>query len=475
MSDSRKKINLILLFSFSLLAVFWMASKENSFCFDDISLLLTVSTSSYEEIFHFLPRSAYADRPVGVLFIKYLYESFGLDYGCFHVVLILLHLCNVYFVFLIVKHLFARKYEEEQTCFYGGIVAAAFFGMWAKTQMAVQWTAAIYDLLGTFFSLLSLIFYLRYRREKVYKGQNFVFTLLFYYLAIRTKEMFLILPFLFVVYEMWEMFLTKERRHFTKSIPISLLVFALFFGRILYCKIQGSMTNDRNNPYYQSMNPIHMLQNLLKYSMMCFDLEHAGWGYVFSITGLLGTILIAAGFCAAVWKAVVHRKTELLFCYIAAGISIVIVLPMVNQVHILYLYFPAVFLGLLVACAANRLHCCCDTSILLMCLFLASGASTSAVQTRNYWLRNAGMEKAAWEDIEQIKPPAEGATIYIRNLDGMDYTPFFYGEGGICKLLYQDLSLNVQVLENGQDVELCVPYVLWNYQNGRVTEIERKE
>lgn len=475
MSDNRKRINLILLFSFSLAAVFWMTSKDNSFCFDDISLLLTVSTSSYKEIFHFLPQSAYADRPVGVMFIKYLYQRFGMDYGCFHVVFILLHLCNVFLVFYVVRHIFQRKYAQEQACFTGGIVAAAFFGMWVKTQMAVQWAAAIYDLLGTFFSLLSLVFYFRYRKEKEYRRQNLVFLLLFYYLAIRTKEMFFVLPFLFAVYEIWEMCLDQERRHFTTSIPISLSVFALFFGRILYCKMQGSMTNDRNNPYYQSMNPVSMIQNLLKYSMMCFDLEHAGWGYVFSITGLIGTILAVAGFAAAVWKALAHRKTELLFCYIAVGFSIVVVLPMVNQVHMLYLYFPAVFLGLLIACALNRLNRHRFTSILLMCLFLASGTSTSAVWTRNYWLMNAGMEKAAWEDIEQIKPPVKGATIYIRNTDGVAYTPFFYGEGGICKLLYQDLSLNVQVLENGQDVELCAPYVLWNYQDGRVTEMERKE
>lgn len=111
MLDERKKMSLSILFAFSLLSVFWMMSAQNSFCFDDISLLLKVSTSSYEEIFSFWPHTAYADRPVGVMFIKFLYEVFGLDYGCFHAVFVVLHLCNTFLTFVVVKRIFQRKYD----------------------------------------------------------------------------------------------------------------------------------------------------------------------------------------------------------------------------------------------------------------------------------------------------------------------------------------------------------------------------
>lgn len=475
MSNYRKKVNLILLFTFSFLSVFWVVSAQNSFCFDDISLLLTVSTSSYEEIFSFWPYSAYADRPVGVIFVKLLYDIAGLDYGRFHVVLVLIHLCNVYFVFLMARHIFERKYKDNEKCFLEGIISAAFFGIWTQTHMAVQWVAAIYDLLGTFWSLLSILFYLQYRRRKEYRGQNLVFFVFFYYLAIRTKEMFLILPMLLAVYEIWEMYLDRKKRHFTACIFVSLFLFLVFFGRILYCKAQGSITNDVNNPYYQSLNPVRMIQNLLKYCMMCFDLENIGWDYVFSISGLTGTILICMGFLIAFWKAVAKRKIELLLCYIAVGISIVIVLPMIHQVHALYLYFPSIFIGLLLACMVSGLHGSENVSVIMMCLLLASVGSNRAVGTKNYWIENAKIEKAAWDDIEKMKPPVPDSTIYIKNTDGVEYTPFFYGEGGVCKLLYHDQSLSVQVLEKEEDVEYSIPYVLWNYQDGRLHEVERNE
>lgn len=476
MLDERKKMSLSILFAFSLLSVFWMMSAQNSFCFDDISLLLKVSTSSYEEIFSFWPHTAYADRPVGVMFIKFLYEVFGLDYGCFHAVFVVLHLCNTLLVFVVVRRIFQRKYDGGgEKAFYGGIISAAFFGIWAKTHMAVQWIAAIYDLLGTFWSLLSILFYLRCRRNKNYQVWDLAVTVFFYYLAIRTKEMFLILPLLFIIYEIWEMALNQKFKRFTLSILVNLTVFLLFFGKILYCKIQGSITNDVNNPYYQSFNPVKLVQNLLKYCMMCFDLENAGWNYTFSISGLVAVLLLCAGVVISCWKAAVHKQVELLFCYIAAGISIVIVLPMVNQVHALYLYFPSVFIGLLMACVINGLRLPDFVPVLMMCLFLASNMSGSAEGTRNNWIENAKIEKAAWNDLENIKPPISGSTIYIRNMDDISYTPFFYGEGDVCKLIYQDTSLRVELLEKDESIEISKPYVLCRYQDNRLTEMERNE
>lgn len=471
--DIRKEMSLIILIAFSLLSVFWMMSAENSFCFDDISLLLKVSTSSYKEIFNFWPHAAYADRPVGVMFVKFLYDVFGIDYGCFHAVFVVLHLCNTLILFVITKSIFQRKYDDEEKCFFGGIITAAFFGMWSNSHMAVQWIAAIYDLLGTFWSLLSLLFYLYYRKDKNYQVQNLAFTVIFYYLAIRTKEMFLILPLLFIIYEIWEMVLDQKRKRFTLSVIVNVTIFILFLGIIFYCKVQGSITNDVNNPYYQSFNPIRLVQNLLKYCMLCFDLKNAGWSYIFSVSGLVAVLLLGMGSVISFWKAVVHKQSELLFCYIAAGISIVIVLPMVNQVHALYLYFPSAFIGLLLACVVNGLKLPDFISVIMMCLFFASNLSGSAEGTRNYWIENAKVEKAAWDDIENIKPPIPGSTIYIRNMDGVSYTPFFYGEGDVCKLIYQDTSLKVEVLEKDENIEFSKPYVLWNYQDSRLTEIER--
>ncbi len=473
MTKYHKVVYLTLLFSFSFISVFWMMSINNSFCFDDISWMQKVSVQSYEEIFTFFPRSAYLDRPVGIMFLKLLYDSFGLDYSMHHAVLVIVHLLNVLLTFWVVKEIFSRKCESEDECFVGGVIAASFFGIWARTHMAVQWDAAIFDLLGTFFSLLSIVFYLKYRNLSKYKGQNIFLSLLFFYLAIRTKEMFLVLPLLFLLYELWEMTLERKRKPVSAGVIVGGIMFAVFLGMILYCKSQGSITNDASNPYYQSFNPVKLFLNLIKYCMVCFDLENSEFGYVFSTTGLIGTIAVLIGLIFAVWNAF-KKKFDFLFCYLAIAFSIVIVLPMVNQVHVLYLYFPTIFVGILFASFLRYIKFPNKAVVLLMCAFLCTVTAEGIEGAKQYWLANASIEKQAWDDIKNIQAPIPDSNIYIINADNLAYTPFFYGDGAVCKLIYNDPTLTVEVIDNAEQVvEYAVPYVILNYKDGRVYEIER--
>lgn len=483
MSGYKKKAYLLILFLFSLLSVFWMLSAENGFGYDDTTWMFRVSNSSFRDLFHFFPDSVHLDRPVGAVFLKLMYSAFGLDYCRHHVVLVIIHLINVLLTFLVSYEIFACKYEDTDKCFRGGVITAGFFGIWSRTHMAVQWDAAIFDLLGTFLCLLAMWFYFRYRNSKNYKGQNLFFTLFFYFLAIRTKEMFLVLPILLLLYEIWEMILEKRLKALSRAVIYSLFVFLIFMGILFYLKFFGGVgvTDDVNNPYYQSFNPVKMIHTLLKYSILCFDLENGGWAYALSKSGLIGTIFLLCGLFAGVFRAVRYKKLELLFCYLAIGISIVIVLPMSNQVHVLYLYFPSIFVGLLIACVV------CGTKLqtkmadlfafILLCLFMASVNAKGNRNTEEFWITNATWEMKAWRDIENIQAPSAGATIYIKNTDKKGYTPFFYGEGAVCKLLYQDASLNVELLteEEWNENEFVQPYVLWEYKGDRVYDITNKD
>jgi len=462
----------------SFCSVFWMLSIDNSFCYDDVGWLLKVSTTSYEELFHFFPNMVYNDRPIGAIFLKILYSAFGLDYARHHVILVVIHLLNVFLTFLAAENVFGRKYKDEAKKMQGGVLTAAFFGIWSRTHMAVQWDAAIFDLLGTFWSLLSILFYLHYQNKKQHKGWNIFFTIFFYYLALRTKEMFLTLPILFILYEVWEMFLEKKRKPLTLGTKLSTFVGILFLSILFYQKFggRGFLTCDASNPYYQSFHPVKLIHTLFLYCMLCFDLENGGWNYVFSISGLIGTVILTSGFVLAIIKAVKSKSVELILCYAAFGVSIAVVLPLINHVHVLYLYFPSIFVGLLIACTAVGLKKHDFALLCLMCLFFAAGGMKGNSDTKSVWLENAKLERQAWEDIRDIPAPAPGSSIYVKNLDNKQYTPFFYGEGAVCKLLYQDNSLNVKLLEENEwkEAEYTKPYVIWEYQNGRIFETERK-
>lgn len=126
MTIYKKKIYIIMLLGFSLLSVFWIISEKNSFCFDDTTWLLKVSTTSYQDLFSFIPHSAYLDRPIGVIFLKLLYDLFGLDYGYHHAVLIGLHIINTVLVFLVTQVLFEFKFRNNDKTFLGAVVTAGF-------------------------------------------------------------------------------------------------------------------------------------------------------------------------------------------------------------------------------------------------------------------------------------------------------------------------------------------------------------
>lgn len=301
-----------------------------------------------------------------------------------------------------------------------------------------------------------------------------------FYLAMRTKEMFIILPILFVLFEIWEMFLEKRRKSFTNGTKISVTVFVIFLVILFYYKFSagGGVTNDINSVYYQSFHLVKLVQNLLRYSILCFDLQNGGWVYyAVSASGLIGTTVLIGGLIGAAFIAVRYKDVGLLFCYLAIGVSISMVLPMINRAHVLYLYFPAIFLGLLMADVVVRLKLRDIYIFVLMGLFLFTAGMSGNVKTRDDWIANAKYERKAWDDIQNIPAPMQGTTIYIKDLGDKDYTPFFYGDGAVCKLLYNDGSINVHILKGDEcdGVEYSEPYVIWEYCNERVKEIERKE
>lgn len=461
----------------SAISVFWMLSSKNGFCYDDTSWMERVSFATYEELFSFLPQSAYLDRPIGAMFLKLLYDLFGLDSGQHHAVLVLLHMSNVLLIFSLFQRVFVNGGRSEDQAFLGALVTAGFLGIWTRVHMAVQWDAAIFDLLGTFWSLCACWFYLQYRRCKAYRGQNFLLALFFFFLAARTKEMFLTLPVLWLLYELWEMQLDSKWHRPTTVTLIGTAVCLGLLCMLLYHKSQtGSvLINDPTNPYYQSFSLLDMLKTCLKYGSLCFDMETSTWVYSFSYSGALGVGVALLGLGIAVVLAL-RKNFGLLLCYCAIGVSISTVLPMVNQIHMLYLYFPSIFVGAVIACgvmALSNVKRMYFVAIVLLFGFLLSVQSPANINIKHYWYSIAEMERTVWEDIQKIPAPPARTVIYVRNMDELDYTPFFYSNGGVCRLLYQDPTLSIQLVGPGQLVIPEGQYMIWEYQGSHVREVER--
>ncbi|WP_102411059.1 hypothetical protein [Beduinella massiliensis] len=478
MSIKRKRLILCCIFLASLISVWWGLSVNNAFVYDDTTIIAENSLKSYGELFSFYPTSIYLDRPIRNIITKAMYDLFGTDYVQYHAAEILVHLLNTALLYLITKDIFAVKFgEKDDRVFIGAATAVAFFGIWFKSHMAVIWISGINDLFGTTFVFLSTIFFLRSRQNPQYVAQNMLLSVFFFYLAIRTKEMFYTLPFLFVLYDLWRALEEKKKFRLSKGTLVNLLVMAIFFAGILLCKLQDKfLTTDPSNPYYQSFYPVDLVTSLLRYCMMLFDLKHGGFSYYqISLSGLIGVSVVVLGLIAAIVLAIRKKVFSLLFCYFAIGFSIITVLPLVNQLHVLYLYFPSAIMGLLLACVLVKLPAKRTTALCLAILVcFAAGNSQANTSFINDWFKTCKMENNTWKDLGRIDKPIENSTIYVRLENADSYSPFFYGPGSVSRLYWRDMSLKTVLLRADEEVSYTEPYAVWYcYENGHVDELER--
>ncbi len=476
MNVNKRRLLLIAVFLTSLCSVFWMMSVNNTFIFDDSTLLRNAHLTSYEDLFNFYPSSVYLDRPVRDVLIKFMYDLFQRDYTLYHVFLVLVHLFNVGIAFLAAKRVFSCKYGTgSDQSFIGAAIAAVIFGAWPNSLMAVQWVSGNNDLMGTTFALLSILFFARYTQEKEYRGQNFCLQLLFFYLAIRTKEMFYPLPLILILLEIYQQVCQKVRIKISKGSIVNLLVMSFFAIGMVYLKLQDrTMTIDSSAPYYQSFNPIDMLKNLMRYCMRCFDLSTGSFSYEYSISGYVGLIVILIGLVTAIITAWFKREIGPLLCYISIGLSIGMVLPMINQVHRLYLYYPMFFVGMVAACAVLAISKYREKIFIGICAgCILANLAAGPRAFKDYWKSIGSMEKSVYDQIEMLDKPVHESNIYVRLADSTTYTPFYYGPGSVINLIFEDMTLKTTLLDLQEEVEYIPPYVVLKYENEIVTELER--
>lgn len=119
---------------------------------------------------------------------KILSVPFGLHYQWYHVVSIFLHASNAWLVYILAKKLL----NKQQKSAYWASIAGLFFLLWPVQVEVVSWIAAWPHLWATLFYLASLIFYIKFLEAK--KNISLILALIFFILAIFTKEIAMTLP-----------------------------------------------------------------------------------------------------------------------------------------------------------------------------------------------------------------------------------------------------------------------------------------
>jgi hypothetical protein len=168
-----------------------------------------------------LPKMLYNDRPVGALFLRELHLAFGLAVVPMHAVLLALHLGNAVLVYLIAKRLWPGKVIPA-------LVAAGLFAHSFSVTHTMLTVGTIFDLLGNTMVLATVFCHL---------GRGWpsrLLTVVFAFLAVRTKEVGIMLPPILLVYD-WCILLAAQpiRNRWWKTLRRDGLLLGLFIVMVL--------------------------------------------------------------------------------------------------------------------------------------------------------------------------------------------------------------------------------------------------
>lgn len=471
----KRKIKLfILLFLCIFVSVSWMVSKNNTFIFDDYSNILMAKTHSYSQIFKFLPSQRYNDRCIAVMFVKLLYDMFGLNIQSYHIVYAILHYVNVILVYRIITLLMHDS--DEETRLNCGIIGAGIFGVYPISLMAVSWVSAEYEMICSLFYLLCIVFYLKQRTQNKYRCFYSICCILSFYLAIRSKEMAIVLPIIIILYEIASYI--KSKKLDIPKVLIFLCICMIVFAIILFSKSDVSDLLP-NHPYYQDYNPISMLKIAFCYLLLYFDLANFGFDFITpSLSSYIGAAFTVVIVVYGIYIWIRKKEVSIIFSIIAVGVALAPVLQLTNLQHRLYLYIPSVFIGITLAFLLKELtlnlkskkNALIIVVMAVMAMMLVNFAP-GVVRYKQMWLQYCENDRKEIKQLLQKDYLVDNSNVYVKGANE-GYNIFYYGPGNSVKLFGGNENINIILADDFPD-DPQTPYALWEYQNGKIIEIGR--
>ena len=356
-------------------------------------------------------------RPLMHLLYSATYALFGLQPWGFHLVNILFHTANSVLVFIITSRLLKQSTSGPYTPVVekggeGGIekvvtgnlssppfIAALLFAVHPVHTEAVTWVAGITEISFTFFSLLS--FYCYIRAEEGFTAVRTIFSVAFFCLAALCKETALILPGIFLMYDLaYKKSGNALPALIKRYIPYLAVMAGYFLLRFL---VLGAFAPEKGHDdfsgklslYEYVINVFPLFMVYLKKLLLPVDLK--GWYVFHPITSLLelkGFVPLLGSIAFAVFSFAAWRKNRAVFF----GLSL-LVIPLLPVFYLpaiavpfaeRYLYLPSFGFVLLVAFFINAVPTGSRARFPLAMFLLAVIASYSVgtVQRNTVWTDN---------------------------------------------------------------------------------------
>ena len=165
-------------------------------------------------------------RPPGHLYFALMGRAFGMDFPPYMTPIFAIHLMNAALLFFLMRKLEVKPWPALAGTAFFTLSATAFDAYWKPMY--------VFDLLCACFSLASIL---------LFAHRRWILSFIAFWLAYKSKELAVMLPFVLLVYEYW----LGERRFFP-LLPFFLA--ALSFG------LQGILFNpNRQNDYTFYFSP----------------------------------------------------------------------------------------------------------------------------------------------------------------------------------------------------------------------------
>jgi tetratricopeptide (TPR) repeat protein len=380
-----------------VVAAHWPVLSAKAICFDDSQYLaenLLIQNPGWTSAKLFLTevlepstvRGYYQPLAMISLMIDYALGGRSDNLRPFHRTSLMLHAANTVLVIVLIHLLFGRVWVSA--------AVGLLFGLHPMTVEPVAWVADRKTLLAAFFSLLCLIFYMRFARKsdwKCYAG-----SMVMYVLALMSKPTSIALPVVMVLMDYWPL-KRLNKRTVLQKVPL----FAIGGFLVLLMYISQSRTAGVSLPaeFGPERIPLTLCHNIIFYlykilwpaklsSHYPFP-DPMGLSHPMVLTGVIGTcILICLLVISVRWTRA--AMTGWLIFLIAALPTMQIVRFSDAIASDKYVYLPSI--GLLMTAAsflawvADKLRSGMWTIILTIAVLVLAAAET--VGTRRqlaYW------------------------------------------------------------------------------------------
>jgi hypothetical protein len=361
-------------------------------------------------------------RPLTFLSLWLDYRLFGTAYEGYHLQSIILHIVNS---LLMAWLALALGFGRKCSFWAGSLFAAA-----AVNFEAVVWPAARFDLLATTFTLLALIFAVRYFRDTRIWNWTLAASLICFVLGVLNKESSycfpLLLVFIIATRSVWDIPKQAGEKIVLCLSLIAVATALMFWVRIAVYDSLGGYPTAGGVPSFHFRVDTKTFISLVRAipipilgvntSSMVHDLGR------FAPMMLVVPVLLAACLCRSCFRRKEYALVAFLLLSLAPVLNIVGWIGSWMQ-HSRYLYLPAVFAMLLIASAVSKIRS--SSGILAAFLFINALGAASNIRVYRDMLEKA--ETIAEAVHSDWKRQFDVRTICLLNLPENPDGVFYFG------------------------------------------------